>query len=404
ARAIRERLAILPGSVTVGAPIGHRIDHLLSGVTAQIVVKIFAEDLDALRTTAETLQGRIAKAPGIVDLRVERQVRVPQLDLNIDYDRAASYGVAPAAIAEAVETLSNGKIVSTIVDGLKRYDVVLRLPDQERSTTGLADLLIETPQGPVPLRNLADVKETEGPNQILREDGRRRIVLSANAAPGANLGDIIAVINGEVAKLKLPDGGFVRVEGQFQAQQEATLTIGGLSLISFAMIFALLFTRYRSVRLALIIMAGVPMALVGSVLALWLFGLPLSVASLIGFVTLTGIAARNGILKVSHYINLVLHEGETWGDAMIVRGTLERLTPVLMTALGAGLALTPLLIGADEPGKEILHPVAVTIFGGLLSATLLDALVTPILFRLYGRKPLDRLVADARATGSTEAF
>ncbi|WP_066478211.1 MULTISPECIES: efflux RND transporter permease subunit [unclassified Sphingomonas] len=404
ARAIRERLAILPGSVTVGAPIGHRIDHLLSGVTAQIVVKIFAEDLDALRTTAETLQGRIAKAPGIVDLRVERQVRVPQLDLNIDYDRAASYGVAPAAIAEAVETLSNGKIVSTIVDGLKRYDVVLRLPDQERSTTGLADLLIETPQGPVPLRNLADVKETEGPNQILREDGRRRIVLSANGAPGANLGDIIAVINGEVAKLKLPDGGFVRVEGQFQAQQEATLTIGGLSLISFAMIFALLFTRYRSVRLALIIMAGVPMALVGSVLALWLFGLPLSVASLIGFVTLTGIAARNGILKVSHYINLVLHEGETWGDAMIVRGTLERLTPVLMTALGAGLALTPLLIGADEPGKEILHPVAVTIFGGLLSATLLDALVTPILFRLYGRKPLDRLVADARATGSTEAF
>ncbi|OYY64442.1 efflux RND transporter permease subunit [Sphingomonas sp. 28-62-11] len=404
ARAIRERLAILPGSVTVGAPIGHRIDHLLSGVTAQIVVKIFAEDLDALRTTAETLQSRIAKAPGIVDLRVERQVRVPQLDLNIDYERTASYGVAPAAVAEAVETLSNGKIVSTIVDGLKRYDVVLRLPDQERSTTGLADLLIETPQGPVPLRNLADVKETEGPNQILREDGRRRIVLSANAAPGANLGNIIAVINAEVAKLKLPAGGFVRVEGQFQAQQEATLTIGGLSLISFAMIFALLFTRYRSVRLALIIMAGVPMALVGSVLALWLFGLPLSVASLIGFVTLTGIAARNGILKVSHYINLVLHEGETWGDAMIVRGTLERLTPVLMTALGAGLALTPLLIGADEPGKEILHPVAVTIFGGLLSATLLDALVTPILFRLYGRKPLDRLVADARATGSTEAF
>jgi len=404
AREIRERLAILPGSVTVGAPIGHRIDHLLSGVTAQIVVKIFAEDLDALRTTAETLQGRIAKAPGIVDLRVERQVRVPQLDLNIDYDRAASYGVAPAAIAEAVETLSNGKIVSTIVDGLKRYDVVLRLPDQERTTTGLADLLIETPQGPVPLRNLADVRETEGPNQILREDGRRRIVLSANAAPGANLGDIIAVINTEVAKLKLPDGGFVRVEGQFEAQQAAALAIGGLSLISFAMIFALLFTRYRSVRLALIIMAGVPMALVGSVLALWLFALPLSVASLIGFVTLTGIAARNGILKVSHYINLVLHEGETWGDAMIVRGTLERLTPVLMTALGAGLALTPLLIGADEPGKEILHPVAVTIFGGLLSATLLDALVTPILFRLYGRKPLDRLVADARAAGSAEAF
>ena len=401
---IRERLAILPGSISVGAPIGHRLEHLLSGVQAQIAIKIFAEDLDALRATAETLRSRIATAPGIVDLTVERQVRVPQLDIRVDYDRAASYGVAPAAVAEAVETLSNGKIVSVIVEGLRRYDVVLRLPDSERTTTALSDLLIETPKGPVPLRNLAEVRETDGPNQILRENGRRRIVLSANAAPGANLGTIVGVIDTEVAKLKLPPGGSVSVEGQFQAQQQAVLTIGGLSAISFLMIFALLFTRYRSTTLALIVMAGVPMALVGSVVALWIAGLPLSVASLVGFVTLTGIAARNGILKISHYINLVIHEGESWGDSMIVRGTLERLTPVLMTALGAGLALVPLLLGADEPGKEILHPVAITIFGGLLSATLLDALVTPILFRLYGRKPLESLVADARTSGSTDAF
>jgi heavy-metal exporter, HME family len=199
-------------------------------------------------------------------------------------------------------------------------------------------------------------------------------------------------------------GGFVRVEGQFEAQREASLTIGGLSLVSFGMIFILLFTRYRSVKLALIIMAGVPMALVGSVIALAIAGLPLSVASMVGFVTLTGIASRNGILKVSHYINLVLHEGEKWGDAMIVRGTLERLTPVLMTALAAGLALTPLLIGADEPGKEILHPVAVTIFGGLLSATLLDALITPILFRLFGRAPLENIIAEARQSGNLQAY
>jgi HME family heavy-metal exporter len=174
-----------------------------------------------------------------------------------------------------------------------------------------------------------------------------------------------------------------------------------LSIISFGLIFALLYSRYRSAVLALIVMAGVPMALVGSVIALWLAGLPLSVASMLGFVTLTGIAARNGILKISHYINLVLHEGESWGEAMIVRGTLERLTPVLMTALAAGLALTPLLIDADAPGKEILHPVAVTIFGGLLSATLLDALVTPVLFRRFGRKPLDRLVVGARGGTAT---
>ena len=400
ADAIRAKLAILPGSVSVGAPIGHRLDHLLSGVQAQIVAKIFAEDLVAARALAEQLRAAIAATPGIVDLRVEKQVLVPQVDVRIDYQRAASYGVTPAAVADALETLSNGEVVSQIVDGLKRYDVVLRLPEGERTTAELSGLLIETPRGPVPLGNLAEVRETEGPNQVLRENGKRRIVVSANSASGANLGTIVAVVEAEVANLKLPPGGFVRVEGQYEAQRESTVTIAGLSLVSFGLIFALLFSRYRSATLALIVMAGVPMALVGSVIALWTAGLSLSVASMIGFVTLTGIAARNGILKISHYINLVLHEGETWGDPMIVRGTLERLTPVLMTALAAGLALTPLLINAEAPGKEILHPVAVTIFGGLLSATLLDALVTPVLFRRFGRKPLERLIADARSDGT----
>jgi HME family heavy-metal exporter len=324
ADAIRRALSILPGSVSVGAPIGHRLDHLLSGVQAQIVVKIFAEDLAAARALAERLRAGIADLPGLVDLRVEKQVLVPQLDLRVDYARAAAYGVTPAAVADALETLSNGETVSQIVDGLKRYDVVLRLPETERTTAQLSNLLIETPRGPVPLANLAEIRETEGPNQILREDGKRRIVVSANAAPGADLGAIVKAIEAEAATLRLPPDGFVRVEGQYEAQRESTLRIGGLSLISFGLIFALLFSRYRSAALALIVMAGVPMALVGSVIALWLAGLPLSVASMIGFVTLTGIAARNGILKISHYINLVLHEGETWGDRMIVRGTLER--------------------------------------------------------------------------------
>ena len=401
ANAIRAKLAILPGSVSVGAPIGHRLDHLLSGVQAQIVVKIFAEDLAAARALAEQLREGIADVPGIVDLRVEKQVLVPQLDLRVDYARAASYGVTPANVAAALETLSSGERVSQIVDGLKRYDVVLRLPESERTTAQLSNLLIETPRGPVPLANMTDIRETQGPNQILREDGKRRIVVSANAAPGANLGDIVKAVETEAATLRLPADGFVRVEGQYEAQRESTITIGGLSLISFGLIFALLFSRYRSAVLALIVMAGVPMALVGSVIALWIADLPLSVASMVGFVTLTGIASRNGILKISHYINLVLHEGETWGDAMIVRGTLERLTPVLMTALAAGLALVPLLIDAEAPGKEILHPVAVTIFGGLLSATLLDALITPVLFRRFGRKPLDRLIASTGPGSAT---
>jgi HME family heavy-metal exporter len=401
AAAMRARLLILPGSLSIGAPIGHRLDHLLSGVQAQIVVKIFAEDLAAARGLAERLRGRIAGTPGIVDLRVEKQVLVPQIDLRVDYARAASYGVTPAEVAGALETLSGGRTVSQIVDGLRRYDVVLRLPEGGRTTAQLSDLLIETPRGPVPLSNMAEISETQGPNQILREDGKRRIVVSANAAPGANLGNIVRAVEAEAAALRLPPDGFVRVEGQYEAQRQSTLTIGGLSLVSFGLIFALLFSRYRSAVLALIVMAGVPMALVGSVIALWIAGLPLSVASMIGFVTLTGIAARNGILKISHYINLVIHEGEQWGDAMIVRGTLERVTPVLMTALAAGLALTPLLIDAEAPGKEILHPVAVTIFGGLLSATLLDALVTPVLFRRFGRKPLERLIANARGGDGT---
>ncbi len=401
AAAMREKLAILPGSLSIGAPIGHRLDHLLSGVQAQIVVKLFAEDLAAARALAEQLRAGIADVPGLVDLRVEKQVLVPQLDINVDYARAASYGVTPAAVADALETLSNGEMVSQIVDGLRRYDVVLRLAEGERTTAELSGLLIETPRGPVPLSNLAEIRETQGANQILREDGKRRIVVSANAAPGANLGDIVEAVEAEAAALRLPSDGFVRVEGQYEAQRESTLTVGGLALVSFGLIFALLFSRYRSAALALIVMAGVPMALVGSVTALWIAGLPLSVASMIGFVTLTGIAARNGILKISHYINLVLHEGESWGDPMIVRGTLERLTPVLMTALAAGLALTPLLIDAEAPGKEILHPVAVTIFGGLLSATLLDALVTPLLFRRFGRVPLERLIAGARPGTAT---
>jgi HME family heavy-metal exporter len=406
---IRRVLSVLPASVSVGAPIGHRLDHMLSGVNAQIAVKVFGEDLDAIRTAAETLRARMQGMPGLVDVRVERSVRVPHLDVSIDYSRASSYGITPAAIAERLETLSDGRIVSQIIDGQRRFDVILRIPDDQRTTLALADQLIETPMGPVPLRTLAEVRETDGPNQILRESGKRRIVISANAAPGADMGAAVAGIEAAAKDLTLPTGGFVRVEGQYEAQQQATLTIGGLTLVSFALIFALLFTRYKSVALALIVMAGIPMALIGSVAALWIAGLPLSVASLIGFVTLTGIAARNGILKISHYLNLVILEGERWDDAesrdrLIIRGSLERMTPVLMTALSAGLALIPLILGADEPGKEILHPVAVTIFGGLLSATLLDAVITPILFRMFGKRPLERLLEERAEGRVAEAF
>ena len=399
---IRRRVAILPASFNVGQPIQHRLEHMLSGVNAAIAIKVFGEDLDTARGLAEALRDRMARIPGLVDIVVERTVPVPQVQVQLDYARAALYGVTPAALASALESLSNGQVVSQVVDGAKRFDVVLRLGERDRTTEALAALLVETPRGRVPLSTFADVVEADGPNQVLRENGRRRIVVQANAAEGADMGVLITAIRGEFDRMALPAGYSFQLEGTFQAQEEAARTIAVLSGISLVMVFVLLFSRYRSVRLALLVMGGVPLALIGSVAALWIAGQPLSVASMVGFITLTGISARNGILKVSHYINLVLLEGERFGPEMVVRGSLERLSPVLMTALSAGFALIPLMIGADEPGKEILHPVAVTIFGGLISATLLDTLLTPAVFLAIGRAPVERIVA-AQAEATAQA-
>jgi len=394
---IRQQLSMLPISVAIGQPISHRLDHLQSGVRAQIVLKIFGDDLETLRRLAETARQRLAAVGGVVDLQVEKQVLIPQLRIQIDYGRAALYGLTPAAVTQALDALSNGRRVSQIIDGNRRFDVMMRLSDQDRSTTGLRDLLVATPTGHVPLGAFAQVSETDGPNQIQREGSQRRIVVYGNGDGQRDMAAIAADIRRVLADLQLPQGYTTTLEGAFQAQEEAVWRIGALSLVSLAAIFIVLYSRYRSAVLALIIMGGIPLALVGSVIALNLAGQPLSVASMIGFITLAGISARNGILKISHYINLTLFEGERFGPALVIRGTLERLTPVLMTALSAGLALTPLLFGADEPGREILHPVAVTIFGGLLSATLLDTILTPVLFLSFGKQALEQLASETAA-------
>ncbi|WP_430389799.1 efflux RND transporter permease subunit [Blastomonas fulva] len=397
---IRGRLALLPVAVNVGQPISHRLDHMLSGVRAQLALKVYGPDLDTLRTVAEGLRAEIAGIEGIVDLQVEKQVRIPQLEIRIDYDRAGLYGIQPAAITEALERLSNGRVVSRLVDGARSYDVVMRLHDESRTTQALGDLLIETPSGWVPVRELAEVTETDGPNQILRENGSRRIIVLANTDGQVDMAAVVAQIRAILAETKLPQSYTASLEGTFQAQEEASRTIALLSLISLGMVFTILYSRYKSAVCALIIMGSVPLALIGSVAALWIAGQPLSVASMIGFITLTGIAARNGILKISHYINLALHEGMPFGPDLIIRGSLERLTPVLMTALSAGVALIPLMIGADAPGKEILSPVAITIFGGLISSTLLDTFLTPVLFLRYGRRSVERLIEAEKSKQS----
>ncbi len=399
---IRERLSTLPAQVAIGQPISHRLDHLLSGVRAQIAVKIFGDDTDTLRGLAEQLRGQLATVPGLVDLTVEQQVLIPQITVRLDHRKAAQMGLAPGEAIRVLQALTDGAHSAQIVDGPRRYDLVLRLPDQQRSPQDLARMLIDTPAGRVPVSAIATVEETDGPNQIGRENGRRRIVVYANT-DGGDMGRVIGDIRAIVAKTALPVGNFISLEGQFQAQEQATKLIAGLSVVSLAMIFLVLYSRYQSVVLAGIIMANIPLALIGSVAAMWIAGVQLSVASMVGFITLAGISTRNGILKISHYINLCKFENESFGQAMIVRGSLERLTPVLMTALVAAFALTPLLLAADAPGKEILHPVAVVIFGGLVSSTLLDTLLTPVLYRLFGERATHRLTAPEPATTTTPA-
>jgi HME family heavy-metal exporter len=398
---IRRRLEVLPVSVAIGQPIAHRLDHMLSGVRAQLAVKIYGEDLDTLRTLAASLRSRLQSVPGLVDLQVEKQVLIPQLKVTPDYERAALYGITPAALTEALEGLSNGRDVSQIVEGNRRFDVVMRMSDANRSTSGLEGLLVSTPMGFVPLRKLATIEESDGPNQILRENGQRRIVVSANGDGLRDMAAIVADVRRVIADASLPRGYVTSLEGTFKAQEEASIVIGILSLVSLGLIFMVLYQRYQSPVLAAIILANIPLGLIGSVIALWLAGQPLSVASMIGFITLAGITARNGILKISHYINLALFEGETFGRDLVVRGSLERLSPVLMTALAAGLALVPLLFGAGEPGREILHPVAVTIFGGLISATLIDTILTPLMFLRFGEKPLRRIIDARKAEADT---
>ena len=394
---IRARLAVLPAAVSIGQPISHRLDHLLSGVRAQIALKIYGDDLDTLRAQAAAMRERLASLPGITDLQIEKQVLIPQYKIHVDHEQTSRHGIAAGVLVAELERMLQGEAVGHVIDGSRRFNLVLRLPEAARAGSGLENLLVETPTGHVPLARLARIEDGSGPNQIGRENARRRIVVSANT-DGSDLSRIVADIRAAIAAQPMPQGYFTALEGQFQAQEEAARLIAGLALVSLALIFLVLYSRYRSAVLAAIIMGNIPLALVGSVLALWLSGQPLSVAALVGFITLTGIATRNGILKISHYINLCAFEGERFGRQMIVRGSLERLTPVLMTALVAAFALVPLLLAADAPGKEVLHPVAVVIFGGLVSSTLLDTLLTPVMFWLWGRKPLERLLQNASSS------
>ncbi len=393
---IRSKLVNFPAAIEIGQPISHRIDHMLSGVRSQIAIKLFGDDLDVLRGQADSLRARLAAIPGLADLAIEKQVLAPQIKVRVDNAAAAQYGVPTPQVLATLQSLVEGEKIAQIVEGGRRFALVVKLPESARTMEGLGQILIETPTGRIPLSKIATIEDSDGPNQISRDDGKRRIVLSANAQ-GRALSEVVADIRDVVNETKLPEGYFVTLGGQFQAQEEASKLVGLLSIASLILMFVVLYSRYKNSTLALLIMANIPLALVGAVLGLWLSGQPLSIAALIGFITLAGISVRNGILKVSHYINLMHFENEAFDHKMILRGSLERLAPVLMTALVTAFALAPLLFEAEQPGTEILHPVAVVIFSGLISSTLLDTFLTPAMFWLFGRQSAERLVADSDA-------
>lgn len=387
---IRSRLVNIPAAIAIGQPISHRIDHMLSGVRSQIAIKIFGDDLDVLRNQANTLRDKIAGVEGLADLEIEKQVLAPQFKININYNLASQYGVSTAQLMKSLQSLIEGQNVSQVVEGNRRFSLVMKLPESSRSVDGLAGILIDTPNGKIPLSRVATIEDSDGPNQISRDDGKRRIVISANAS-GRPLSSVVENIRSSVNDMNLPTGYFVTFGGQFVAQEKASRLIALLSIGSLLMMFVVLFSKYQSTKLSLMIMFNIPLALIGGVVGLWLSGQPLSIAALIGFITLAGVSVRNGILKISHYLNLMRSEGEGFTKEMIVRGSLERLSPVLMTALVTAFALAPLLFEAERPGTEVLHPVAVVIFSGLISSTLLDTFLTPAIFWLYGRSEVDKL-------------
>jgi CzcA family heavy metal efflux pump len=385
---VRQRLGRIPGvEAEVGQPISHRIDHLLSGTRAQIAIKLFGPDLATLRTKAGEIRAAMAEVPGIVDLLVEPQVGVPQVQINMDRPAAAAVGLRAEDLAETVEVAFNGHEVSQVLEEQKTYTVLVRFEDSARaSVESIARTLIDTPTGAkVPIGQVAEVRVGQGPNTINRENVQRRIIIQANVAD-RDLGSVIADVRSALARnVRLPQGYFVQYGGQFEAQEKAATQILLFSIAAIAGIFLLLFLALRSARSALLVMANLPLALIGGVVMVFLSGGTLSIASLVGFITLFGIATRNGIMLISHYAHLMAEEGVAFRGA-IVQGSMERLSPILMTALVTGVGLIPLALGAGEPGKEIQQPMAVVILGGIVTSTFMNMIVIPALFLKYGRE------------------
>jgi CzcA family heavy metal efflux pump len=392
---VRERFGDVQGvNLNVGQPLAHRIDHILSGVQAQIAIKVMGTDLDQLRATAKRVHEVAAGVPGVTDLFLEPQVLVPQIHVDLDRERLAELGLAPGVLARELEIALGGHDVGQILEGERAFDLFVRLDEPARSSlAAIQRLPIGLPSGGFArLGELARVQQAAGPNRIHRDDLLRRVAVSCNVE-GRSLGEVVADLQEAVAPIEaaMPEGSFLRFEGQFQSQQRATRLVLLLSLASLAAMLTILYGQFRSMNLSLQVLACVPAAFVGGVLMLLLTGQDFNVAALVGFVSLAGIATRNGILLVAHYLHLMREEGVALDPELLVRAWRERAAPVVMTALTTGAGLLPLLLAGGETGRELLYPVATVVIGGLASSTLFEFLLRPALFWTLGRREAERL-------------
>ena len=382
---LRSDLSMVSGTnITIGQPLGHRIDHMLSGTRANIAVKIFGPDLYRLRTLAEEVRGQIEGVEGVVDLSVEQQQNVPQIQIRPDRRALARYGMNIGDLSDKVDVAFAGETVSQIVEGDRVFDVLVRYDEEHRgSIQAVKNAELTLGDGTVvPLSELASIKSRSGPNTISRENVQRKIVVSANVA-GRDLRSTVNAIRASISEhVNFPQGYFVEYGGQFESQAEATRTISLLSIVAILLIYLLLYLEFSSLKTALLVMVNLPFALIGGIVIVWFTSGIVSIASLVGFITLFGIATRNGILIVSHYQYLRWEEGKSFVEA-IRQGAMERLNPILMTALTAGLALIPLALAVGEPGNEIQSPMAQVILGGLISSTLLNMIVIPALLAQF---------------------
>ena len=386
---IREKLGSLPGvNVEIGQPISHRIDAMLSGTQAKIAIKLFGDDLNKMFSLGNQIKAAIKDVEGVVDLNVEQQIERPQLKINPKRDMLAKYGITLPEFTEFIDIALAGEVVSQVYENGRSFDLTVKVRDDERDKIEkIANLMIDANGTKIPLSYVADISSSSGPNTINRENVKRKIVISANVAD-RDLHGVVKDIQEKInATIKLPEDYHIEYGGQFESEQAASRTLLLTSMISVLVIFLLLYHEFRNAKQSGIILLNLPLALIGGVIMLKLTSGEISIPAIIGFISLFGIATRNGMLLVSHY-NHLQNEGYNLKDT-IIHGSLDRLNPILMTALSSALALIPLAIGGDLPGNEIQSPMAKVILGGLLSSTLLNAFIVPIVYQIMNHKKSD---------------